>query len=129
MFGGAGLYRDGVIFGLVTDSGIYLKCDAEIEPRFRAAGSHPFVDGRDTKSITMSYWSLPNEALDDSDALKEWAELAFGAALRKSASKKKSGRRVRPDASPETGPSPGPRRGGSAQAPRSGTRKASRPGK
>ena len=42
MFGGAGVYRDGVFFALATsDGGIYLKCDAEIEPRFRAAGSQP----------------------------------------------------------------------------------------
>ena len=30
----------------------------------------------------MSYWSLPEAALDDPDALKEWAELAYQAALR-----------------------------------------------
>jgi DNA transformation protein len=84
MFAGAGVYRDGVFFALATsDGGIFLKCDAEIEARFRAAGSSPFIYGRDTRKVTMSYWSLPNEALDDSDALKEWAELAYQAALRK----------------------------------------------
>ena len=83
MFAGAGVYRDGVFFALATsDGGIYLKCDAEIEDRFRAAGSSPFIYGRDKRKITMSYWSLPNEALDDPDALKEWAELAYQAALR-----------------------------------------------
>ena len=83
MFAGAGVYRDGVFFALATsDGGIYLKCDAEIEQRFRDAGSSPFIYGRDKRKITMSYWSLPNEALDDPDALKEWAELAYQAALR-----------------------------------------------
>ena len=93
MFAGAGVYREGVFFALATsDGGIYLKCDEETEPRFRAAGSHPFVYGRDDRKITMSYWSLPSEALDDSDALKEWAELAFAAALRKPRKRRKRDR-------------------------------------
>ncbi len=82
MFGGAGLYLEGVIFGLVIDGVIYLKCDAEIEPLFRAAGSRPFVYDKQGKAITVAYWSLPSEALDDSDALKLWADRAFEAALR-----------------------------------------------
>ena len=83
MFSGAGVYRDGVFFALATsDGGIYLKCDSEIEQRFRDGGSRPFTYGRDTRKVTMSYWSLPEAALDDPDALKEWAELAYQAALR-----------------------------------------------
>ena len=38
----------------------------------------------------MSYWSMPNEALDDSDAAEIWAELAFEAAL--DAKNRKKGR-------------------------------------
>jgi DNA transformation protein len=95
MFSGAGVYRDGVFFALATsDGGLYLKCDAEIEQSFRAAGSSPFIYGRDTRKVTMSYWSLPEEALDDPDALKVWAELAYQAALRKP-DKKKRPRRTR----------------------------------
>jgi len=83
MFSGAGVYRDGVFFALATsDGGIYLKCDSEIEQRFRDGGSRPFIYGRDTRKVTMSYWSLPEAALDDPDALKQWADLAYQAALR-----------------------------------------------
>ena len=99
MFAGAGVYLDGVFFALATsDGGIYLKCDAEIEDRFRAAGSKPFTYGRDKKKITMSYWSLPNDALDDADAVKEWAELSYQAALRKP-EKPKRFRKARSEAS------------------------------
>ena len=59
----------------------------------------PFIYGRDKRKITMSYWSLPNEALDDPDALKEWAELAYQAALRKPEKPKRS-RKAKPKASP-----------------------------
>jgi DNA transformation protein len=131
MFSGAGVYRDGVFFALATSDGnIYLKCDAETEPRFRAAGANPFTYGRDTRKITMSYFSLPNEALDDPDALKEWAELAYQAALRKPEKKaRKSAPKSRPRVAKGAAPSPAPRRGGSARAPRNGSRAASRRGK
>jgi DNA transformation protein len=83
MFGGFGLYRDGIIFGiLLSDGDIYLKSDGETVERFKAAGSHPFSYDKEGRRFTMSYWSLPSEALDDPDALKSWAELAYGAALR-----------------------------------------------
>jgi DNA transformation protein len=82
MFGGSGLYRDGVMFGLVSGGEIFLKSDEGTVPRFRAAGSRPFVYAKGGKETTMSHWSLPTEALDDSDELKRWAELAFQAALR-----------------------------------------------
>ncbi len=96
MFGGAGLYRDGVMFGLVVSDGeIFLKCDADVEPRFRAAGCHPFIYSRDGKSTTMSYWSLPMEALDDGDAIKVWADLAYQVALRSPKAKSRKAKKKR----------------------------------
>jgi DNA transformation protein len=89
MFGGAGLYRDALMFGLVSDNEIYLKTDAETVERFRAAGCRPFVYSRDGKSTAMSYWSAPDAALDDPDALREWASLALEAALRSGRAKKR----------------------------------------
>jgi DNA transformation protein and related proteins len=126
MFSGAGVYRDGVFFALATsDGGLYLKCDSEIEQRFRDAGSSPFVYGRDARKVTMSYWSLPEEALDDPDVLKEWADLSYRAALRKPEKPKRARKAKRVDA-PESAPSPERLQGRSARAPRSGSRAASR---
>ncbi len=82
MFGGAGIYSDGVMFALVSDNDIYLKADAETAERFRRAGCRPFVYSRAGKSATMSYWSVPDAALDDGEALRDWAALALEAALR-----------------------------------------------
>ncbi len=94
MFGGFGLYRDGLIFGILrSDGDIYLKCDEETVEQFRAAGSHAFVYSKDGRRFTMSYWALPSEALDDSDALTLWANRAFEAALRGGALKKPKKRR------------------------------------
>jgi len=81
MFGGAGIYRDGIMFALVSDGEVYLKSGAAMSARFEAAGSRPFAYEKRGKAVDMSYWSMPDAALDDSDELKIWAELAFEAAL------------------------------------------------
>jgi DNA transformation protein len=83
MFGGHGLYCDGVFFALVADDALYLKVDAETEADFVAAGCAPFVYTGQAEPITMSYWSVPAQALDNSDELLPWARLALAAASRK----------------------------------------------
>ena len=88
MFGGAGIFRDGLMFALVSDNEIFLKADAETVERFRAAGSGVFTYSKKGKPATLSYWSVPDEALDDGEALRNWAELAFAAALRAEQAKK-----------------------------------------
>jgi DNA transformation protein len=82
MFGGHGLYRDGQMFALVTDDTLYLKVDAETQARFAAAGSAPFIYESATRRIEMSYWSAPAECLEHAAAMRDWCQLAFGAALR-----------------------------------------------
>jgi DNA transformation protein and related proteins len=42
MFGGVGLYHDGIFFGLIADDTVYLKVDDASRPRFEAAGAKPF---------------------------------------------------------------------------------------
>jgi DNA transformation protein len=88
LFGGAGLYADGRIFGLVFDGAIYLKVDATSIPDFQREGSQPFVYTR-AKSPgrigrhSLSYWRLPERLYDDPDELAVWAERALGIAERK----------------------------------------------
>lgn len=82
MFGGSGLYLDAVIIGIVADGRCYLKVDAESRSRFAAAGSSPFVYHSRNGAVAMSYWSLPEAALDAADAMAPWARLALAAALR-----------------------------------------------
>jgi DNA transformation protein len=82
MFGGLGIYRDGVMFALVAGGELYLKADAATAERFREAGSEPFVYEQRGRPVTISYWRLPDAALDDSEQLRNWARLAYDAALR-----------------------------------------------
>lgn len=128
MFGGAGIYRDGLMFALISGGEIYLKADKETEERFRAAGCRPFVYSRDGKSATMSYFSAPEDALDDPTVMRDWAELAFEAALRAPRPKKKQAAAADAEAAAaaDAAPSPGSRRARSARGRPDGKRAAAR---
>ncbi len=89
MFGGAGVYRDGLMFALVADNEVFLKADDASAPRFRAAGSRPFVYEKGGKQVDMSYFSVPDEALDEPERLKLWADLAFETAVAASKAKRR----------------------------------------
>lgn len=84
MFGGKGIYHQGVIVALEVDGEVLLKADAESASAFRAAGSRQWVyagkPGR--RAAAMPYWSIPDAALDDPDAMAQWAQRAFAAGLR-----------------------------------------------
>ena len=93
MFGGAGLYADGVMFGLVADGLIFLKADAAMGADFEREGCAPFEYGTKAgKRAVMSYWRLPDRLYDDPDVLAQWAKRALAAAQRKAAAKPKARR-------------------------------------
>ena len=73
MFGGAGLYRDGKMFGLIADDVAYLKVDDSNRKDFVEAGSSPFKP-YPVKSMTMSYFEVPPDVLDDPEELGPWAD-------------------------------------------------------
>jgi len=87
MFGGAGLYADGLIVGLEVEGALYLKTDETSRRAFADAGGHPFVYEGKGKPVTMSYWTPPEEAMDSPEAMRPWARLALDAALRSAAKK------------------------------------------
>lgn len=87
MFGGWGLYREGRMFGLIADDTLYLKVDDKNRPMFDAEGLGPFVYEGKNKPVSMSYYEVPPEALDDPSAMRPWAVSAYDAALRAGAPK------------------------------------------
>jgi DNA transformation protein and related proteins len=83
MFGGAGIYADGTIFGLVADGVIYLKADQHTVPDFEREGLKPFTyEGKGGKLIALPYWRMPDRLYDDPDELARWAQVALAAARR-----------------------------------------------
>ena len=78
MFGGAGLYRDGTMFGLIAEDVAYLKVDDSNRRDFIEAGSVPFNPYPDeAKAVVMSYYEIPIDVLENRDLLTEWARRAF----------------------------------------------------
>jgi DNA transformation protein and related proteins len=73
MFGGAGLYRDGKMFGLIADDVAYLKVDDSNREEFLRAGSSAFKPYPD-KPTTMSYFEIPPDVLEEPEKLVKWAE-------------------------------------------------------
>jgi DNA transformation protein len=102
MFGGAGIYADGTMFGLVADGVIYLKADQRNAPAFERENLPPFTYGtKDGMRGVMSYRRMPERLYDDPDELATWARAALAAAQRtgvravkKGASKKPAGKTV-----------------------------------
>lgn len=87
MFGGHGFYHDGLIFAIVVEQRLYLKVDDETRPAFTAAGCEAWVYEARGKAMATSYWSVPDEAMDSSEAMTPWARRAYAAALRKTNAK------------------------------------------
>ena len=82
MFGGGGVYLDGIMFGLVADDVLFLKADQTNQPMFEAEGMGPFVYTAKGKSATMSYWRVPERLYDEPDELVVFAREAWEAARR-----------------------------------------------
>jgi DNA transformation protein and related proteins len=82
MFGGWGIYHDGLMFGLYAAGRLYLKTDAQNVAKFEAAGSEPFTYMQRDKAVKLSYWSAPETVLDERDQARLWGLSAFEAALR-----------------------------------------------
>jgi DNA transformation protein len=87
MFGGAGFYAEGRMIALEADGSLYLKTDPQSRARFAEAGGSPFVYEGKGQSIQMSYWTVPDEAMDSPEAMRPWAMLALEAAMRAGARK------------------------------------------
>ncbi len=83
MFGGFGLYAEGVIIALIVFDRLFLKTDELTRPQFLAASCEPFAyEGKSKQIVVMSYYEPPAEAMDSSDAMRPWARLAIEASLR-----------------------------------------------
>jgi len=80
MFGGYGLYLDGVIFGIITGGNIMggehllFKANDTTKEKYEKLGGVQFVyDGHKTKAPThMPYWTVPEEIMEDREQIEDW---------------------------------------------------------
>ena len=89
MFGGAGVYAEGLCFAVEQDGEVFLKVDALSQPEFAAAGSSPFIYVARGKPMSTSFWRLPPIAHEQADELRRWASLGLEAARRAAEAKAK----------------------------------------
>lgn len=82
MFGGHGIYHQGLMFALVADDNLYFKTDPENLAQFVAAGSTPFQYTSQGQQRSIAYYTAPEACLDDPEQACYWAKLAFAAAVR-----------------------------------------------
>ena len=90
MFGGYGLFKDDLMFGIISDGNLYLKSDDQNRERFTSIGLPPFRYQRKGKTVSLSYYQAPAEALDTREAIQVWVRSAIAAAQRNEKKKKTS---------------------------------------
>ena len=90
MFGGWGIYVDGVTIAVIADltklggsnEKLYLKVDEVTKLQFEAAGGTRFeMLSKDGKTLGMNYYTTPDETMESPDAMLPWARLALRVAL------------------------------------------------
>ena len=82
MFGGHGLFRDGLMFGLVAGDTLYFKVDDRTRAEYEARGLAPFRYQRRGRTVALGYFMAPEEALEDPEVLAAWARQACDVARR-----------------------------------------------
>jgi DNA transformation protein and related proteins len=81
MFGGVGIYGGRLFFALIADGTLYFKVDDSNRDDFEAAGMGPFRPYGEGGEV-MQYYRVPDDLLEDADALRPWAEKAVNVARR-----------------------------------------------
>ena len=84
MFGGVGFFRDGAMFGAIMDNVFRLKADESTIEKYTSQGMGPHEIP--SRKMTMPYYEVPQDVLENRSELKKWAEEALEVALK---SKKK----------------------------------------
>jgi len=97
MFGGVGLYSADAFFGIVAADELFFKVDDSNRAVYVAAGSEPFRPVV-ARPVSMSYWRVPIEVLEDPSELATWALAAIRAAGNAATPKPKRKAKPRPKA-------------------------------
>ncbi|MEO8681927.1 MAG: TfoX/Sxy family protein, partial [Vicinamibacterales bacterium] len=79
MFGGVGIYSGDVFFALIARDVLHFKVDDTNRAEYEAAGSKPFKPYAD-RAMTMPYYPVPVEVLEDAGTLVEWAKRSIAVA-------------------------------------------------
>ena len=87
MFGGVGLYAEGLFFALIAEDRLYFKVDDTTRLEFERLGMEPFRPfGEDT---AMGYFEVPADVMEDPMKLAPWMRKALDLAASAKREKRK----------------------------------------
>ncbi|MEM7067668.1 MAG: TfoX/Sxy family protein [Pseudomonadota bacterium] len=95
MFGGLGVFRHGLMFGLVADGRLCLKVDDKNRQDYENECSGEWSYDGKGKPVKMGYWYVPERLMDEPEEFAIWAERAFDAAVRIDQAKPPSQRKLK----------------------------------
>lgn len=90
MFSGVGLFREGLMFGLIADDVLFLKVDEESQSQFDEEELEPFAYQGKSRQVSLRYRRAPERLLEDDQEMTVWALAAIGVARRAAARAKSS---------------------------------------
>lgn len=83
MFGGYGIYKDGIFFAIIADGQTYFKVDKTNQEQYELHGSKPFTYQNKNKTVALSYWLVPENVLEDRELIAEWVDQSVEINLKK----------------------------------------------
>jgi DNA transformation protein len=87
MFGGVGLYANGLFFALIAEDRLYFKVDDTTRTDFERLGMEPFRPfGEDS---AMGYYEVPVDVVEDPAQLAPWMRQALNVAADAKSRKRK----------------------------------------
>jgi len=83
-FSGHGFKLDGVQFAMIIRDTLYLRVDDALAAELAKLGSKPFKYSTSKRAVTVaSYYSVPEDRLDEADIVLDWARRSVIAAKAK----------------------------------------------
>ena len=130
MFGGVGLYSEGLFFGLIDDDTVFFKTDESNIAQYRERNLPRFMPFPDRPEAVLGYHQVPADVIEDAETVVTWARQSVAVALasqaRKVAKKRAGSARSAPGRKDDTKRGSGAKPGPTDKAPRKGN--ASRAG-
>lgn len=95
MFGGVGISYGAVHFAIIMGNSLYFTVDDSTREKFEKAGMNPFsYVTKKGRIFVRSYFELPEDALNDPESLKLWANESINIASKKKKPKRSPRQKV-----------------------------------
>src|SRR5689334_1144658 len=76
MFGGHGVYQGENFFGILMAGRLYFKTDEHTRGAYLERGMEPFIYEKARRTMTMNYFEVPPQVLEDREEFVRWAKQA-----------------------------------------------------